>query len=40
MLVTLPPGEQATFHVTTAQPLDPEALTTFPVLRCVNEPRD
>ncbi|NUP69159.1 MAG: glycoside hydrolase family 2 protein [Nonomuraea sp.] len=38
-LVTLLPGESATFHVTTARDLDPAALTSFPVLRCVNESR-
>jgi beta-mannosidase len=36
-LVTLLPGESATFTVATAQPLDPAALTTRPVLRCANE---
>lgn len=38
-LVTLLPGESATFHITTDQDLDPVALTTYPVLRCVNERR-
>lgn len=37
MLVTLLPGESATFHVATGQDLDPRALTGRPVLRCVNE---
>ncbi|MEV4466923.1 glycoside hydrolase family 2 protein [Micromonospora echinofusca] len=36
-LVTLLPGETATFTVTTDAPLDPAALTTRPVLRCVND---
>ncbi|WP_043621736.1 glycoside hydrolase family 2 protein [Nonomuraea candida] len=36
-LVTLLPGESVTFHVTTGEELDPEALTSYPVLRCVNE---
>lgn len=36
-LVTLLPGETATFTVTTDAPLDPTALTTRPVLRCVND---
>lgn len=35
-LVTLLPGESATFMVTAGAPLDPAALTTRPVLRCVN----
>ncbi|MFG1709911.1 glycoside hydrolase family 2 protein [Nonomuraea sp. M3C6] len=38
-LVTLLPGESAVFHVTTARELDTRALTSFPVLRCVNEVR-
>ncbi|MET8154917.1 glycoside hydrolase family 2 TIM barrel-domain containing protein [Sphaerisporangium sp. NPDC005289] len=38
MLLTLLPGETATFHVTTTRALDPAALTTPPVLRCLNEP--
>ncbi|MGP3933189.1 glycoside hydrolase family 2 protein [Nonomuraea sp. KM88] len=38
-LVTLLPGESVTFHVTTGRDLDPAALTSYPVLRCVNEPR-
>ncbi|GAA1508411.1 glycoside hydrolase family 2 protein [Sphaerisporangium rubeum] len=37
MLVTLVPGATATFHVASPVPLDPAALTTYPVLRCVNE---
>ncbi|WP_049564421.1 glycoside hydrolase family 2 protein [Nonomuraea sp. SBT364] len=37
LLVTLLPGETATFHVTTTESLDTEALTSPPVLRCVNE---
>jgi beta-mannosidase len=36
-LVTLLPGESATFTVRAAVPLDPAALTTRPVLRCVND---
>ncbi|NAS23461.1 glycoside hydrolase family 2 protein [Herbidospora sp. NEAU-GS84] len=36
MLVTLLPGETATF-VVTGKDLGPEALTAYPVLRCVNE---
>jgi beta-mannosidase len=36
-LVTLLPGETVTFTVTTERPLDPAALTSHPVLRCVNE---
>ncbi|MBQ1050765.1 glycoside hydrolase family 2 protein [Micromonospora sp. C51] len=36
-LVTLLPGEAATFTVRSAAPLDPTALTTRPVLRCVND---
>jgi beta-mannosidase len=36
-LLTLLPGESAVFHVTTAADLDAGALTSFPVLRCVNE---
>jgi beta-mannosidase len=35
-LVNLLPGEAHTFHVGTAQTLDPGALTRPPVLRCVN----
>ncbi|MEU4771931.1 glycoside hydrolase family 2 protein [Micromonospora sp. NPDC023644] len=36
-LVTLLPGESATFTVRAAAPLDPAALTTRPVLRHVND---
>jgi beta-mannosidase len=36
-LVTLLPGESATFRVRTGQHLDPSALTSRPVLRCVND---
>ncbi|MEU9506387.1 glycoside hydrolase family 2 protein [Micromonospora sp. NPDC048170] len=36
-LVTLLPGESATFTVTADAPLDPAALTARPVLRCVND---
>ncbi|MFI7487768.1 hypothetical protein ACIBXA_05220 [Micromonospora echinaurantiaca] len=36
-LVTLLPGESATFTVRSPAPLDPVALTTRPVLRCVND---
>ncbi|MFB4268924.1 glycoside hydrolase family 2 TIM barrel-domain containing protein [Nonomuraea sp. GTA35] len=36
-LVTLLPGESVTFHVTTDKELDPAALTSYPVLRCVND---
>ncbi|HEV7898628.1 MAG TPA: glycoside hydrolase family 2 protein [Planosporangium sp.] len=36
-LVTLLPGESATFTVRTGQPLEPSALTSRPVLRCVND---
>lgn len=36
-LVTLLPGESATFHVTTAADVDPAAFTRPPVLCCVNE---
>ena len=39
MMTTLLPGESAVLHVTTAADgLDPAALVTSPVLRCVNEP--
>ncbi|MFD6415821.1 glycoside hydrolase family 2 protein [Streptomyces sp. NPDC060194] len=38
-LVTLLPGESVTFRVSTARDLRPHDLTTFPVLRCVNEVR-
>ncbi|MCG5214998.1 glycosyl hydrolase 2 galactose-binding domain-containing protein [Streptosporangium soli] len=37
MLLTLLPGETAVFHVTTTADLDPAALTSHPVLRCVND---
>ncbi|SDR25831.1 glycosyl hydrolase 2 galactose-binding domain-containing protein [Thermostaphylospora chromogena] len=37
MLVTLLPGETARFRVTSPGGLDTAALTTYPVLRCVNE---
>ncbi len=37
MLVTLLPGESARFVVSSSRPLDPAALTTPPVLRCVND---
>jgi beta-mannosidase len=36
-LVTLLPGESVVFTVRSGQPLDPAALTTRPVLRCVND---
>ncbi|WP_442933246.1 glycoside hydrolase family 2 protein [Micromonospora psammae] len=36
-LVTLLPGESVTFTVRADAPLDPAALTTRPVLRCVND---
>jgi beta-mannosidase len=36
-LVTLLPGESAVFTVQTRASLDPAALTTAPVLRCVND---
>ncbi len=36
-LVTLLPGETATFFVRTDQSLDPAALTSRPVLRCIND---
>ncbi|MBU2662046.1 glycoside hydrolase family 2 protein [Actinoplanes bogorensis] len=35
--VTVLPGESVTFTVTSAEPLDPDALTSRPVLRCVND---
>ncbi|GAA0911998.1 glycoside hydrolase family 2 protein [Nonomuraea longicatena] len=38
-LVTLLPGESTTFRVRSERALDPVALTTHPVLRCVNERR-
>ncbi|GAA3030642.1 glycosyl hydrolase 2 galactose-binding domain-containing protein [Streptosporangium longisporum] len=37
MLVTLLPGESVTFHIATGRDLDPAALVTRPVLRCVND---
>jgi beta-mannosidase len=36
-LVTLLPGETARFTVHSPRPLDPDALTSRPVLRCVND---
>jgi beta-mannosidase len=36
-LVTLLPGEKVTFQVRSPAPLDPAALLTRPVLRCVND---
>jgi beta-mannosidase len=36
-LVTLLPGESATFRVTAAGPLSPDDLVRPPVLRCVND---
>jgi len=36
-LVTLLPGESTTFTVRSGRALDPSALTTRPVLRCVND---
>jgi beta-mannosidase len=36
-LVTLLPGETAVFTIRSPRPLEPEALTTRPVLRCVND---
>ena len=36
-LITLLPGDSHTFEVTSAHPLDEVALTTKPVLRCVND---
>jgi beta-mannosidase len=38
-LVTLLPGETATFRITTTRPLPAEQLLACPVLRCVNEPQ-
>ncbi len=38
-LVTVLPGETATFLIHTGAALDPAALTSYPVLRCVNESR-
>ena len=35
--MTLLPGESVTFTVTGTRNLDPAALTTRPVLRCVND---
>ncbi|MGX6606956.1 glycoside hydrolase family 2 protein [Micromonosporaceae bacterium Da 78-11] len=35
--ITLLPGESFTFTVSSNAPLDPDALTTRPVLRCVND---
>ncbi|MFC0530099.1 glycoside hydrolase family 2 protein [Phytohabitans kaempferiae] len=37
LMVTLLPGESATFTVTARPDLDPAALTARPVLRCVND---
>jgi beta-mannosidase len=37
MLITLLPGESATFRVRSAAALDQDALTAPPVLRCVND---
>lgn len=37
LLITLLPGESATFHVTTSAELDEEALVTAPVLRSTSE---
>ncbi|MET8336398.1 glycoside hydrolase family 2 protein [Streptosporangium canum] len=39
MLITLLPGESVTFHIATRRQLDPAALISSPVLRCVNEVR-
>jgi beta-mannosidase len=39
-LVTLLPGETAVFMIRSPEPLDPEALTTRPVLRCVSDVGD
>ncbi|RVX38430.1 beta-mannosidase [Nonomuraea polychroma] len=39
MLITLLPGERAVFHVRGSRDLDPAALTSAPVLRCVNDLR-
>jgi beta-mannosidase len=36
-MVTLLPGESVTFSIRTTETLDPVALTTRPVLRCVND---
>ncbi len=38
-LVTVLPGETATFTVTTTADIDPAALLAYPILRCVNEPK-
>jgi beta-mannosidase len=38
-MVTLLPGESATFTVSTTAALDPALLTVPPVLRCVNDIR-
>jgi beta-mannosidase len=35
--VTLLPGESTVFEVYTASEVDPAALTTPPVLRCLND---
>ncbi|GID25654.1 glycoside hydrolase family 2 protein [Paractinoplanes brasiliensis] len=35
--ITVLPGESVTFTVSSPSPLDPEALTSRPVLRCVND---
>jgi len=37
MLITLLPGESTAFLVRSRNPLDPSALTSRPVLRCVND---
>jgi beta-mannosidase len=37
--LTLLPGESATFTIRATRELDPAALTSRPVLRCVNDPR-
>jgi beta-mannosidase len=37
--ITLLPGESVTFTVRSERPLDPAALTSRPVLRCVNDVR-
>ncbi|MFJ2030447.1 glycoside hydrolase family 2 protein [Streptosporangium sp. NPDC087985] len=39
MLLTLLPGQSVTFHIATDRDLDPAALVSAPVLRCVNEAR-
>ncbi len=38
-LVTLLPGESVTWHIATTKELDSAQLLSYPVLRCVNEPR-